>query len=120
MTAFGKQVGGDHYKRFKIQPSKYIAENEIGWFEGNAIKYITRHPFKAGRQDLEKALHYIQMAIESHYGTKPDPGGVTCDQCGTPVSSDLVECKSGHFFCSESCFRVFHGDKEFSDEDSPE
>ena len=36
--------------------------------EGNAIKYICRHQKKGGKQDLEKAKHYIDMIIERDYG----------------------------------------------------
>jgi len=36
--------------------------------EGNAIKYIMRHPHKgSGKEDLEKAIHYIEMIIERDY-----------------------------------------------------
>jgi hypothetical protein len=35
--------------------------------EGNAIKYICRHQDKGGKQDLLKAIHYIQMIIERDY-----------------------------------------------------
>lgn len=61
------QVGGDHYKTMLIQPSEYIVKNGIGWYEGNAIKYITRHKQKGNKQDLEKAIHYIQLAIDHYY-----------------------------------------------------
>jgi hypothetical protein len=64
---FFKQVGGVHYKKYKIQPSKFINENKILFAEGNAIKYICRHQDKGGRQDLEKAIHYIQMILERDY-----------------------------------------------------
>ena len=33
--------GGDHYKDFKIQPSQFINQNDLGFAEGNVIKYIT-------------------------------------------------------------------------------
>ena len=49
MSAHKKQVGGDHYKRMAIQPSHYIVKNKLGWYEGNIVKYITRHSIKAGR-----------------------------------------------------------------------
>jgi hypothetical protein len=64
---FFKQVGGSHYKKYKIQPSRFINDNKILFAEGNAIKYICRHQDKGGRQDLEKAIHYIQMIIERDY-----------------------------------------------------
>jgi hypothetical protein len=64
---FFKQIGGSHYKKYKIQPSRFINENKILFAEGNAIKYICRHQDKGGRQDLEKAIHYIQMIVERDY-----------------------------------------------------
>jgi len=66
-TAFFKQVGGSHYKKYKIQPSRFINENKILFAEGNAIKYICRHQDKGGKQDLLKAIHYIQMIVERDY-----------------------------------------------------
>ena len=67
MSAYDKQVGGSHYKKLKIQPSEFINKNKILFAEGNAIKYICRHTYKGGKQDLEKAKHYIDMIIERDY-----------------------------------------------------
>lgn len=64
MSALNKQVSGDHYKSKLIQPVEYIHANEIGFFEGNVIKYVTRWREKGGIADLEKAKHYIEMLIE--------------------------------------------------------
>src|SRR5579859_7686419 len=58
------QHGGTHYKGKPIQPWDYIAANGIGFFEGNAIKYLTRWREKGGIEDLEKARHYIDKLIE--------------------------------------------------------
>ena len=38
--------------------------NNIGFMEGNVIKYVVRHKDKGGIADLEKAMHYLQMLIE--------------------------------------------------------
>ncbi len=62
--ASAKQVGGEHYKKYAIQPSEYILKNNIGWLAGNAIKYLTRWKDKGGRQDLEKAKHYVELLLE--------------------------------------------------------
>ena len=67
MSAYDKQVGGSHYKKFKIQPSEFINKNKILFAEGNAIKYICRHADKGGKEDLKKAKHYIDMIIERDY-----------------------------------------------------
>jgi hypothetical protein len=61
------QVGGDHYERNSIQPIDYIVGNGLGWCEGNAVKYITRHQYKNGRQDIEKAIHYLYLLLEREY-----------------------------------------------------
>lgn len=63
-SALNKQVGGNHYKRFKIQPVEFINENNLSYMQGNVIKYVVRYPFKNGIADLEKAKHYIEMLIE--------------------------------------------------------
>ena len=67
MSAYKKQIGGSHYKTMKIQPSKFINDNKLLLAEGNAIKYICRHAHKGGREDLKKAIHYIEMIIERDY-----------------------------------------------------
>ena len=59
-----------HYKKYKIQPSRFINENKILFAEGNAIKYICRHQDKGGKQDLLKAIHYIQMILERDYNNE--------------------------------------------------
>jgi len=72
MSAYKKQIGGSHYRNMKIQPSKFINDNKLLFAEGNAIKYICRHAHKGGREDLKKAIHYIEMIIERDY-TEEDP-----------------------------------------------
>lgn len=67
MSALNKQVGGEHYKSQGIQPIEYIFANNLNFFEGNAIKYITRHRVKGGKADLEKAIHYLELLIELEY-----------------------------------------------------
>lgn len=59
-----KQVGGDHYKQKGVQPWDYIIANNLGYLEGNVVKYVTRHKDKGGIQDLEKARHYLDKLIE--------------------------------------------------------
>ena len=70
MSAYKKQIGGSHYSKFKVQPSKFINDNKLLFAEGNAIKYICRHTHKGGKQDLLKAKHYIDMIIERDYEEK--------------------------------------------------
>ncbi len=64
---YNKQIGGDHYQKYKIQPSKFVVENKLLFPEGCAIKYIIRHQDKGGKDDLLKAIHFIEMIIERDY-----------------------------------------------------
>ena len=67
MSAYKKQVAGSHYINFKIQPSKFINDNKILFAEGNAIKYICRHSYKGKKEDIMKAIHYLEMIKERDY-----------------------------------------------------
>ena len=67
MLPSDKQVGGDHYKSLPIQPSEFIYRNKLNWLEGNAIKYILRHHVKGGAEDLDKAMHYLELLQEWAY-----------------------------------------------------
>ena len=67
MSAYKKQVGGSHYKDMIIQPAEFINKNKLLFAEGNAIKYICRHQSKGKLQDIEKAIHYLEMIIERDY-----------------------------------------------------
>lgn len=57
------QIGGDHYKKFKIQPATYAHQNQLGFLEGSIIKYITRWKLKNGLVDLYKAKHILEILI---------------------------------------------------------
>lgn len=67
-----KQVGGSHYKGEAIQPVEYIHSNNLNFFEGNVVKYVTRHRSKGGAYDLQKAIHFLEMMIELEYGDEED------------------------------------------------
>lgn len=64
----GVQEGGNHYKDQGIQPVEYIHANELTFFEGNVVKYITRHASKGGAKDLRKVIHYAEMILAMEYG----------------------------------------------------
>lgn len=58
------QIGGNHYKKLKIQPIEYILANELGFCEGNIVKYISRWREKGGVEDLKKIKQYCDFLIE--------------------------------------------------------
>tara|TARA_B100002019_G_scaffold268787_1_gene261045 strand:+ start:830 stop:1045 length:216 start_codon:yes stop_codon:yes gene_type:complete len=64
MSQNDKQVAGDHYKKLKIQTWDYIWANNLGYMEGNIIKYVTRWKDKGNEKDLLKAKHYLDKLLE--------------------------------------------------------
>ena len=66
-NAWDKQVGGGHYKQYAIQPAQFALANGLDYAQSNAIKYIVRHKDKNGVQDLDKAVHYIELLKQHHY-----------------------------------------------------
>jgi len=68
VSTFDIQEGGKHYLKFAIQPTEFILANDLGFCEGNVIKYICRYRDKGGEADLRKARQYIDILIEKHYG----------------------------------------------------
>lgn len=65
-----KQVGGSHYSKHKVQPWDYIYENNLCYFTGNCVKYVSRWRDKGGVEDLKKAIHYLEKLIELEEGKK--------------------------------------------------
>ena len=64
ISALDKQIGGNHYRGFKIQPIEFITKNKLSFIQGCIIKYICRFENKNGIQDLEKIKHYCDLQIQ--------------------------------------------------------
>ena len=57
------QIGGSHYES-SFQPIELFALLNFNSFQANVFKYAFRCKNKNGLEDLEKALHYVELAIE--------------------------------------------------------
>jgi hypothetical protein len=66
MSALDTQVGGGHYQ-MPIQPVEFITRNNLTFLEGCVIKRVCRHRRKNGREDIEKAIHELQLLLELEY-----------------------------------------------------
>ncbi len=85
MSALDTQVGGNHYKSMAIQPAQYIVANGIGFLEGMVIKYVSRWEKKGGIEDLEKAIHCLQLRVEmAKQGTEVIPVGEADEGAESP------------------------------------
>jgi hypothetical protein len=91
------QVGGNHYKNFKIQPIEFSIKNDLNFIQGDIVKRICRYNVSGGkgRQDLEKIKHEIDLLIYLEYG---DPNEVFLKKDGiengvytTTVKAGLID-----------------------------
>tara|TARA_R110000868_G_scaffold318645_2_gene579356 strand:- start:3772 stop:4161 length:390 start_codon:yes stop_codon:yes gene_type:complete len=69
LSANEKQVGGVHYKAMGVEPWDVIdtwpLEQRIGFYRGNALKYIMRLGSKdQSDQEASKGLHYLEKLVE--------------------------------------------------------
>lgn len=62
------QVGGNHYKEFKIQPVEFCYHNHIPAIESSIIRYAVRHRNKNKAQDIEKIIQYAKILLQLEYG----------------------------------------------------
>lgn len=51
------------YNTNNIECWDFIAKYELDYFVATAIKYVWRHKYKGGKQDLEKALEFLHKRI---------------------------------------------------------
>jgi hypothetical protein len=61
-----KQVGGDHYKKTSIEPWDVFLDWQLDPWLCNVLKYCQRHHRKNGKQDLEKAKHYLEFVLTNY------------------------------------------------------
>ena len=65
-----ENVSPDYYARYDIEPISFIMRNNIPYAEGNVIKYVLRHEMKGGKEDIDKAIRYLEMIKEEKYNAK--------------------------------------------------
>ena len=74
MSANEKQVAGNHYNKDGEQHWDRIYRlYGRGYFVGCSTKYIERYHLKNGKEDLEKAIHFLQKLIELEYPEEIQP-----------------------------------------------
>lgn len=66
--ASSRQVGGDHYRKMPIQPTFFCTVNGLTPLEFCVVKRVCRHSRGGkGREDIEKAIHELQLILEWTY-----------------------------------------------------
>ena len=65
LKATDKQIGGNHYKQYQIQPIEFIVANKLDFIQGNIIKYALRNKDGENADDKwDKIIHYCELAKE--------------------------------------------------------
>ena len=68
--ALEKQISGSHYKNYAVQPVEFCQKNKLNYCESAVIKYVCRHKDKNGKEDILKAIHYLELLLEIEYADK--------------------------------------------------
>lgn len=73
-----------HYERYKQEPINFIMLNDMEFWRGNIIKYVSRAGFKpypnqdpvqSEITDLQKVIRYAEMRINQLEGRNPNQDG---------------------------------------------
>lgn len=86
--ALDVQIGGSHYKKYKIQPAEYCHVNRLGNLESYAVKYVTRWRDKGGLEDIRKAIHCLELLIELELKEQKDED--YCPDCKQSMPCEHV------------------------------
>lgn len=98
MSALKTQVGGTHYKDCAIQPVEFIEANKLQFLEASVVKRMCRHdkPSGKGKQDIQKAIHELQLLLELRYPEVGVRQPVTQVQKGLPSHCLVCGKPEGH------------------------
>jgi len=55
-----------HYTQGNIEVWDFIVDQGLDYLEGNVVKYVCRHRYKNGLEDLKKAKQYIEKLITKY------------------------------------------------------
>ena len=64
ITPQERQIGGSHYKNFRIQPYEFISKNNLSFFQGCVVNYVCRYLKNDKIKDLAKIIHYCELEIK--------------------------------------------------------
>ena len=62
----------DHYSKVEIQPISYILANNLDFYRGNIVKYVTRDKFKDKDKDIKKIIDYATYILCNDYNYTVD------------------------------------------------
>ena len=80
-SALDRQVGGNYYKQYAIQPYEFFLKNHIPHHKAAIIRRILRYDQSGGKgkEDLDKITHEVELIIEIE-GWKSTPSPTNSSQ----------------------------------------
>jgi len=71
------QIGGQHYKKWKIQPIEFTWKNNLSWFGFVVLKYVMRvegneTSIEKKIEDIDKIIQYAEFKRQSLLENEPD------------------------------------------------
>jgi len=64
------KINPEYYRNFNIEVIDAITDWQLNYMEGNVVKYVVRHRIKNGKEDILKAIWYLNQILEVEYGGK--------------------------------------------------
>jgi len=71
------QIGGQHYKKWTIQPIEFVIKNKLSWFGFVVLKYVMRvegneTSIEKKIEDIDKIIQYAEFKRQSLLENEPN------------------------------------------------
>lgn len=66
LARYKDNINPSHYKKGDVEVINLT--RRLGFCEGNVVKYVARHKEKGGKEDIIKAMWYLQDILDNDYG----------------------------------------------------
>lgn len=76
------------YTQNKVEVWDFIVDNQLSYLVGNAVKYVFRHKYKGGLQDLAKARFYLEKALSSAEQVVKNHKGIRTSHSVYPIDGE--------------------------------
>lgn len=88
-NALDVQVGGNHYKKWAVQPVQIIVLDNLSFLHGCVLKRLLRD--KGDRkEDLQKVLHELNLIEQLHHSQEPEDRNAVYEAFFEQIADDQL------------------------------
>ena len=88
-NALDVQVGGNHYKKWAVQPVQIIVLDNLSFLHGCILKRLLRD--KGDRkEDLQKVLHELNLIEQLHHSQEPEDRNAVYEAFFEQIADDQL------------------------------